>query len=76
LSKVAVESEVQGNVWKVLVSLGETVSAGQTLMILESMKVEIPVESPAAGSVHELLVSPEDAVDEDQVLVVIEAVIT
>ena len=46
MAKVEVESEVTGNVWKVEVSAGAAVSAGQVLIILESMKMEIPVEAP------------------------------
>ena len=42
------------------------------LIILESMKMEIPVESPAPGTVSELLVQPEDTVEEDQVVVVLD----
>lgn len=72
MSQFAVASEVQGNVWQLLVSAGDQVSAGDTLVILESMKVEIPVEAPVSGRVAEVLVAPEDAVAEDQVLVVIE----
>jgi len=68
-----VESEVQGNVWKVEVAVGDRVSEGDVLIILESMKMEIPVESPAAGTVVELRVQPEDAVDEEQVLAVVES---
>ena len=68
-----VESEVQGSVWKVEVEAGASVAAGDVLMILESMKMEIPVEAPVAGTVLELKVKPEDPVDEDQVLAVIEA---
>jgi acetyl-CoA carboxylase biotin carboxyl carrier protein len=68
-----VESEVTGNVWKVIVSVGDSVSAGDTLIILESMKMEIPLESPVAGRVAQLLVSPQDVVEEGQVLVVIGA---
>ena len=67
-----VESEVTGNVWKVEVEVGDKVEEGETLLILESMKMEIPVESPAAGTVAELLVAPEDAVEEDQLVAVIE----
>ena len=44
-----VESEVTGNVWKVEVEVGQQVNEGDTLIILESMKMEIPVEAPAAG---------------------------
>jgi len=68
-----VESEVTGNVWKVVVNVGDSVSAGDTLIILESMKMEIPLESPVAGRVAELLVRPQDVVEEGQVLVVIGA---
>jgi biotin carboxyl carrier protein len=68
-----VESEVTGNVWKVVVRVGDSVSAGDTLIILESMKMEIPLESPVGGRVAQLLVSPQDVVEEGQVLVVIGA---
>ena len=71
--RVEVESEVQGSVWKVEVAQGASVSAGDVLIILESMKMEIPVEAPVAGTVVELSVAPEDPVEEDQVLLVIEA---
>ncbi|MGI9327791.1 MAG: acetyl-CoA carboxylase biotin carboxyl carrier protein subunit [Pseudomonadales bacterium] len=73
MSRISVESEVAGNVWKIHVSEGEQVSPGQELMILESMKMEIPVESPAAGKILQLRVAPEDAVEEEQVLVVLES---
>lgn len=66
-----VESEVTGNVWKVLVAVGDVVAAGQELMILESMKMEIPVEAPCAGTVAQLLVGVDEAVAEDQPLVAI-----
>ena len=67
-----VESEVQGAVWKVEVEAGAKVAAGDVLMILESMKMEIPVEAPVGGTLTELRVKPEDPVEEDQVLAVIE----
>jgi len=66
-----VESEVTGSVWKVVVDVGDAVSAGDVLLILESMKMEIPLESPVAGHVAELLVRPQDTVEEGQILVVI-----
>lgn len=71
--RVEVESEVQGSVWKVEVEQGTSVAEGDVLMILESMKMEIPVEAPVSGTVLELSVAPEDTVAEDQVLVIIEA---
>ena len=67
-----VESEVTGSVWKVQVEVGDNVAEGDVLLILESMKMEIPVESPADGTVAELRVQPEEAVQEDQVVAVIE----
>ena len=66
-----VESEVTGSVWKVVVDVGDPVSAGDVLLILESMKMEIPLESPVAGRIAELLVKPQDTVEEGQILVVI-----
>ena len=70
--KHEVESEVTGNVWKILLEVGADVAEGDVIMILESMKMEIPVESPAAGKLVELKVSAEDQVEEDQVLAVVE----
>ncbi len=73
MSRHEIESEVTGNVWKVLLEPGAAVDTGDVIMILESMKMEIPVESPIPGTLAELLVAPEDQVQEDQVLAVVEA---
>jgi biotin carboxyl carrier protein len=67
-----VESEVTGNVWKVLLEVGAQVNEGDVIMILESMKMEIPVEAPLAGKVAEILVVPEDQVEEEQILAIVE----
>lgn len=72
MAKHNVESEVTGNVWKVLLEAGATVAAGDVIIILESMKMEIPVEATVAGTLVEVLVAPEEQVEEDQVLAVIE----
>jgi len=66
-----IKSEVSGTVWKVEVAAGAKVAAGDTLVILESMKMEIPVDAPAAGTVLELLVDEKDVVKEGQVLAVL-----
>ena len=71
MASLRVESEVTGSVWKVVVAVGDVVESGDVLMILESMKMEIPLESPTAGRVTELLVRPQDVVEEGQVLIVI-----
>jgi acetyl-CoA carboxylase biotin carboxyl carrier protein len=68
-----VESEVTGTVWKVEVSVGDTVEEEDVIMILESMKMEIPVEAPCAGTIAKILVSEKDPVKEEQVVAVIEA---
>lgn len=73
MAKHEVESEVSGNVWKVLLSAGASVSEGDVIMILESMKMEIPVEAPCDGVLEQVCVQPEDQVEEDQVLAIIEA---
>ncbi len=50
-----VRSEMVANVWKVVVKAGDDVAAGDTLVILESMKMEIPVEAPEAGTVKQVV---------------------
>lgn len=72
MARLEVESEVTGNVWKVEVEAGARVEEGDVLLILESMKMEIPVEAPQAGTVAELRVAVEDSVSEDQVVAVLE----
>ncbi|MEM7002233.1 MAG: acetyl-CoA carboxylase biotin carboxyl carrier protein subunit [Pseudomonadota bacterium] len=73
MAKHNVESEVAGNVWKVLMNAGDKVNEGDVIMILESMKMEIPVEAPADGTLEQVLVAPEDQVEEDQLLAVVTA---
>jgi acetyl-CoA carboxylase biotin carboxyl carrier protein len=65
---VQVKAELAGNLWKVAVSEGQAVDADQTLMILESMKMEIPVTSPRAGRVSKIHVTEGQAVQEGQLL--------
>ena len=72
--QVAVEeihAEMVSSVWKVLVSPGTQVAAGDTLVILESMKMEIPVLSESDGTVSELRVAEGDVVQEGDVIAVI-----
>jgi biotin carboxyl carrier protein len=67
-----VEAEMVANVWKVLVAAGATVTAGETLVILESMKMEIPVEAPVAGTVSTVNVEEGGVVQEGDVIAVID----
>ena len=66
-----VESEITGTVFKLSVEAGATVGVGDELLILESMKMEIPVEAPCAGTVTEIRVREGDGVEEGDVLAVI-----
>ena len=65
-------AEMVANVWKVLVSTGDEIVEGDTICILESMKMEIPVESTASGKISELNVSEGGVVQEGDVIAVIE----
>ena len=65
-------AEMVANVWKVLVSTGDDVSEGDTLVILESMKMEIPVEATVDGKVSEVKVAEGGVVQEGDVIAVIE----
>lgn len=67
-----VVSEMMANVWKIEVAESDRVEAGQVLMVLESMKMEIPVEAPASGMVVELAVAEGQAVEDGQLLARIE----
>jgi biotin carboxyl carrier protein len=66
-----VVAEMVANVWKVVVSVGEEVEEGDTICILESMKMEIPVEATAAGKLSKLNVSEGGVVQEGDVIAVI-----
>ena len=72
MAKSEVTSEVTGIVWKIQAKVGDVLAEEDVIMILESMKMEIPVEALVAGKLVELLVMEEDRVDEDQVVAVIE----
>ena len=66
-----VESEITGTVFQLAVEVGASVSEGDELLVLESMKMEIPVEAPCGGTVTEIRVGEGDAVEEGDVLAVI-----
>ena len=67
-----VRAEMVANVWKVVVAEGASVEDGDTLVILESMKMEIPVVAEGAGKVTSLRVNEGDVVQEGDVIAVIE----
>ncbi|MEN8723547.1 MAG: biotin/lipoyl-binding carrier protein [Alphaproteobacteria bacterium] len=63
-----VETEVTGKVWKLVAKPGDTLSEDDPILILESMKMEIPVCAPFDGTVAEICVGEGDAVDEGDVM--------
>ena len=67
-----VRAELVGNVWKVEKQEGDAVGVDDVVMILESMKMEIPVYAGAAGTIAEIRVKEQDVVQEGQVLAVID----
>jgi urea carboxylase len=67
-----VRTEITANVWQVRVEVGQVVVPGDELVILESMKMEIPVEAPCAGTVAEVRVAPDDKITEGDVVAVID----
>lgn len=67
-----VPAHITGTVWKIEKKAGESVAEGDVIVILESMKMEMPVESPAAGTLRELRCAEGQSVQEGDVLAVIE----
>ena len=67
-----VEAHITGTVWKIEVEVGDSVSEGDTVVILESMKMEMPVEAEDEGMVKEILCEEGQSVSEGDTLVVLE----
>jgi biotin carboxyl carrier protein len=72
MAQMKVLSEVTGSVWKLLKKPGDTVSAGDEIMLIESMKMEIPVIAEEDGTIAELHVAETDAVQEGQLVATLE----
>ena len=67
-----VEAHITGTVWKIEVAVGDSVQEGDTVVILESMKMEMPVEAEDPGVVKEILCEEGQSVSEGDTLVVLE----
>ena len=67
-----VKAHITGTVWKIEAQPGAEVNEGDTVVILESMKMEMPVEAPCAGKIREIKIKEGEAVDEGKVLAVID----
>jgi acetyl-CoA carboxylase biotin carboxyl carrier protein len=66
-----VEAHITGTVWKIEIAVGDSVDEGDTLVILESMKMEMPVEADASGTVESILCAEGQSVEEGETLVVL-----
>lgn len=69
---VEVAAHITGNVWKIEKKTGDSVAEGDILIILESMKMEIPIEAPASGTLKEIRVKETQNVKEGEIVALIE----
>jgi acetyl-CoA carboxylase biotin carboxyl carrier protein len=67
-----IKAQMAGNIWKINVQVGQTIDYGDEVIIMESMKMEIPVEADEVGVVREIRVAENDTVDEGDVLIILE----
>ncbi len=68
MATIKVKTEVTGSVWKIVTQVGQMLAPGETIMILESMKMEIPVIAEDGGTLAELNVAEGESVNEGQVV--------
>ena len=71
MASIKITSEVSGSVWKLLKQVGDTVDAGEEIMLIESMKMEIPVSGETGGRIDAISVAEGEAVTEGQTVAVV-----
>ena len=69
---VEIEAQITGNVWKIEKAVGDEVAEEDVILIIESMKMEIPLEAPTAGRIAEIRTAEGESIEEGDVLVVLE----
>ena len=72
MSTTDVKSEITGKVWKIEAKVGDVLEEDDPILILESMKMEIPIGAPVDGKLLEIIVNEEDPIAEGQVVAVME----
>lgn len=72
MAEIRVQSEITGKVWAIEASIGDQLEEEDTIIVLESMKMEIPVVAPTGGKLKEILVREGDAITEGQDVAVME----
>ncbi|NKC16314.1 MAG: acetyl-CoA carboxylase biotin carboxyl carrier protein subunit [Gammaproteobacteria bacterium] len=70
--ELKIESEVSGTAWKIVVAVGQKVAQDETLMIVESMKMEIPISAPEAGTITQVCVEEGALISEGDVVFIME----
>lgn len=73
MSQIEVKSEIPGNVLRIEVKVGDSVGEEDAIVMVESMKMEIPVGAPSAGTVAEILVEEGESIEEGQVVAILNA---
>jgi acetyl-CoA carboxylase biotin carboxyl carrier protein len=73
VANIEARTDVTGAVWKIVTEIGQSVEAGDTIMIIESMKMEIPVMSEEGGTIERFLVEEKTPVTEGQVVAILKA---
>jgi acetyl-CoA carboxylase biotin carboxyl carrier protein len=73
VANIEARTDVTGAVWKIVTEVGQRVEAGDTIMIIESMKMEIPVMSEEGGTIERFLVEEKSPVTEGQVVAILRA---
>ena len=68
---IEIEAQITGNVWKIEKAVGDSVAEADVILIIESMKMEIPVEAPCAGRISEIRTAEGESIEEGDVLVVL-----
>jgi acetyl-CoA carboxylase biotin carboxyl carrier protein len=71
MAAIQVKSEVSGSVWQITAEVGQKIEAGDTIMIIESMKMEIPVIAEQGGTIDKFMVDEKAAISEGQVVAVL-----
>jgi biotin carboxyl carrier protein len=69
---IEIEAQITGNVWKIEKAVGDAVQEEDVILIIESMKMEIPVEAPCGGTISEIRTAEGESIEEGDVLVVLD----
>lgn len=72
MAATKIVTDVAGNVWKIVAKVGDKLAEDDTIMIMESMKMEIPVTAPGEGTLREILVEEGESIPEGEVVAMME----